>query len=406
MANKFLDDNGVLYLWGKIKSLFVQKEDGKGLSSNDFTDAEKTKLSGIASGANKYTHPTYTARDNGFYKVTVDGTGHVSNVKTVEKADITGLGIPEQDTTYDAATTTANGLMSSTDKAKLDGIAEGANKYVHPTTAGNKHIPTGGKTGQVLKYGGSSGTAAWADPDAIAVDDALSSTSTNPVQNKVINDKLTTMDSSISANTTKLAGIEEGANKYVHPTTAGNKHIPAGGSSGQILRWSAAGTATWGADNDTTYEDATQTVHGLMSINDKKKLDGIASGATKITVDSALSSTSTNPVQNKAVNTELGKKINTSARGAKNGVASLDANGLVPSSQLPSYVDDVIEGYYSDGAFYKEETHKTVITGETGKIYVDLTTNMSYRYGGTEYVKITSSDMVAITNAELDTICV
>lgn len=403
---KFLDDNGVLYLWNKIKSLFVQKEDGKGLSSNDFTDAEKTKLSGIASGANKYTHPTYTARDNGLYKVTVDSTGHVSNVKTVEKADITGLGIPGQDTTYNAATTTANGLMSSTDKAKLDGIAEGANKYVHPTTAGNIHIPTGGKTGQVLKYGGSSGTATWADPDTIAVDDALSSTSTNPVQNKVINDKLTTMDSSISANTKKLAGIEEGANKYVHPTTAGNKHIPAGGSSGQILRWSADGTATWGTDNDTTYEDATQTVHGLMSIADKKKLDGIASGATKITVDSALSSTSTNPVQNKVINTELGNKINTSARGAKNGVASLDANGLVPSSQLPSYVDDVIEGYYSDGAFYKEDTHKTVITGETGKIYVDLATNMSYRYGGTEYVKITSSDMVAITNAELDTICV
>jgi hypothetical protein len=40
---------------------------------------------------------------------------------------------------------------------------------------------------------------------------------------------------------------------YVHPTTAGNKHIPAGGTTGQILRWSADGTAVWGADNDTTY---------------------------------------------------------------------------------------------------------------------------------------------------------
>lgn len=40
---------------------------------------------------------------------------------------------------------------------------------------------------------------------------------------------------------------------YTHPTTAGNKHIPAGGSSGQILRWSASGTAVWGADNNTTY---------------------------------------------------------------------------------------------------------------------------------------------------------
>lgn len=52
---KFLDENGVLYLWGKIKSFFVQKEDGKGLSSNDFTSAEKTKLAGITAGATKVT---------------------------------------------------------------------------------------------------------------------------------------------------------------------------------------------------------------------------------------------------------------------------------------------------------------------------------------------------------------
>lgn len=62
---------------------------------------------------------------------------------------------------------------------------------------------------------------------------------------------------------------------YTHPTTAGNKHIPAGGSSGQILRWSADGTAAWGADNNTTYSDATQSTHGLMTAADKKKLDGM-----------------------------------------------------------------------------------------------------------------------------------
>lgn len=42
---------------------------------------------------------------------------------------------------------------------------------------------------------------------------------------------------------------------YSHPTTSGNKHIPSGGSSGQILRWSADGTAVWGADNNTIYSD-------------------------------------------------------------------------------------------------------------------------------------------------------
>lgn len=44
---------------------------------------------------------------------------------------------------------------------------------------------------------------------------------------------------------------------YTHPTSSGNKHIPSGGSSGQILRWSANGTAVWGADNNTTYSNMT-----------------------------------------------------------------------------------------------------------------------------------------------------
>ncbi len=51
MANKFLDSNGVLYLWSKIKGAFVSKETGKGLSSNDFTTDEKNKLSGISANA-------------------------------------------------------------------------------------------------------------------------------------------------------------------------------------------------------------------------------------------------------------------------------------------------------------------------------------------------------------------
>lgn len=70
---------------------------------------------------------------------------------------------------------------------------------------------------------------------------------------------------------------------YTHPTTAGNKHIPSGGSSGQILRWSADGTAVWGADNNTTYSPATQSANGLMSAADKKKLDCIATGANAYT---------------------------------------------------------------------------------------------------------------------------
>ena len=97
---------------------YVEKVAGKGLSTNDYTNEDKAKLASL----NNYTHPTYTARTSGLYKITVDGTGHVSDVAAVTKGDITGLGIPSQDTTYQPATSAANGLMSAVDKQKLDGM--------------------------------------------------------------------------------------------------------------------------------------------------------------------------------------------------------------------------------------------------------------------------------------------
>lgn len=79
--------------------------------------------------------------------------------------------------------------------------------------------------------------------------------------------------------------------------------------------------------------------------------------------------------------------------GAANGVAELDANGKVPASQLPSYVDDVIEGYYNttDGKFYEESTYTTEIAGETGKIYVSLDTDKTYRWSGSAFVVISET---------------
>ena len=74
-------------------------------------------------------------------------------------------------------------------------------------------------------------------------------------------------------------------------------------------------------------------------------------------------------------------KVNTSLLGVANGVATLDSGGKVPSSQLPAYVDDVLE-YANQAAF--------PATGETGKIYVALDTNKTYRWSGSAYIYITS----------------
>ena len=74
--------------------------------------------------------------------------------------------------------------------------------------------------------------------------------------------------------------------------------------------------------------------------------------------------------------------VSTSSVGAANGVATLDATGKVPTVQLPSYVDDVIEG--ANLAAFPG-------TGETGKIYVALDTNKAYRWSGTVYVEISAA---------------
>lgn len=89
----------------------------------------------------------------------------------------------------------------------------------------------------------------------------------------------------------------------------------------------------------------------------------------------------------------------TATKEKANGIASLDENGKVPSAQLPSYVDDVIEGYLSEGKFYKEGAHTTEITGESGKIYVDLTTSKTYRWSGTAYAVISETIALGETSS-------
>ena len=170
--------------------------------------ADKTKLDGIAENANNYTHPSYTARASGLYKVTVDGTGHVSAATAVAKSDITALGIPESDTTYSAATTSAEGLMSAADKTKLDGVTAGANKYTHPSytaRASRLYKVTVDGTGHV-----SAATAVTkSDITALGI----------PESDTTYSAATTSAEGLMSAaDKTKLDGVTAGANKYTHPS--------------------------------------------------------------------------------------------------------------------------------------------------------------------------------------------
>ena len=171
------------------------------------TDTKKLYISDTTEPINKDT--TYSLSKSG-------------STITLTGSDGSSQSVSDSNTTYNAATQSANGLMSSTDKTKLDGIATGANNYSLPT-----------------------------------------------------------------ASSSTLGGVKVGTNLSI--------------SNGVL-------SAT-----DTKYNAATTSAAGLMSASDKTKLDGIATGATKITVDTALSSSSTNPVQNKVINTALANKANTSA---------------------------------------------------------------------------------------------
>lgn len=111
----------------------------------------------------------------------------------------------------------------------------------------------------------------------------------------------------ISGKQDKSTAVTHTANTAVG-STAKPVYIAADGKATPITHSVNSDVPSNAKFTDTTYSDATQSTHGLMTAADKKKLDGIAAGATKVAVDSALSATSTNPVQNKAVKAALDSK--------------------------------------------------------------------------------------------------
>ena len=164
---------------------------------------------------------------------------------------------------------------------------------------------------------------------------------------------------------------------------------------------------TWVVPPDTTYALLTAanaeagTATSANSISAKVLKDAIkfhAPTATDITGNAATATklqtartiTLTGKVTGSAsfdgsTNASIATEI--SGLGVANGIATLDSSGQVPSTQLPSYVDDVLE-YANVAAF--------PTTGVTGKIYVETTGNTTYRWSGSAYVKITSGEVSSV----------
>lgn len=278
-------------------------------ATNDDVEALETEVAGKANSTHSHAQSDITGL--------ATALGNKANAShTHETGDITGLdtalsGKAAASHTHsldEVSETTAKKIMTADERTKLSGIAAGANKTV--------------------------------------VDTAMSSTSTNPVQNKAVNsalgnkvDKVTGKGLSTNDYTTdektKLAGIAAGANKYTHPTShpasmiTGLADVATTGSYNDLsnkpttmtptahthAQSDVTGLATalsGKANTGHTHGAASTTANGFMSKEDKTKLNGIATGANKTTVDTALSASSTNPVQNKVINTALAGKASTS----------------------------------------------------------------------------------------------
>lgn len=209
----YLDNNGVTYLWNKIKGLF-----NKGITNLSVSGKTITFTKGDGTTGTITTQDTNTTYGN-FKGATASADGGSGLVPAPTKGN-EGKYLKADGTWGTPANTTYADMKGATSSAA--------------GTHGLVPAPAAGKQSQYLR-----GDGTWATPTNTTYSDATQSAH-----------GLMSVDDK-----KKLDGIASGANNYVHPTSSGNKHIPAGGSSGQILRWSADGTAIWGADNDTTYSD-------------------------------------------------------------------------------------------------------------------------------------------------------
>ena len=170
---KYVSYDNEAYIWEKSKNKFVAKEIGKGLSEANFTQDEKTKLAGITPGAEVNVNADWNA---------TTGDAAVLN-KPTALSDFTN--------DLNDASTTAHGLMSTSDKTKLNGIAAGAEVNVQSdwnesSSSSDAYIMN--KPTKLTDFNNDGNFVQDASYVHITVDTTMSDSSNNPISNAVVKD--------------------------------------------------------------------------------------------------------------------------------------------------------------------------------------------------------------------------
>ena len=384
-----LNTNGLYRYNGAI---FIKvSSSSESIQVDTMPTADSTQLNKIY----QYIGTTDTNYTNGyFYKCKFDGTNYywdgIPTQDAYTKAEIGALSdLPDPSKTVIENINDLQGSLANIDKDKLDNLAPiyliGSGLTLD-TTVGS---PTYGK----LQATGMS----------IPVDDHLDASSLNPVQNKVITLAIDQLQGSVlqkiqkklAANADDFAIFtndgdiaDSGISKDVVPLNASvsNKLLVASDLSIKADKVSGA------TNDDIALLDGT----GNLKDSNKKLSDY----QEKLTQGNGINITSnTISLDVSYLTASRVGYIPATEKGVASGVATLDSAGKVPSGQLPSYVDDVIEGYLDSGNFYKDAGHTQLITPEDDKIYVNLTDNTTYRWSGTAYIQISSSLALGTTHS-------
>lgn len=406
-----------------------------GGTSGIMTGADKTKLNGIASGA-EVNQNAFSNVKIGSITVAADGKTDTlelvagSNVTITPDATNDKITIAATDTTYSEASTSAAGLMSTSDKTKLNGIATGAEVNQNAFSnvkVGSTTVAADAKTDTLELAAGANITLT---PDT--ANDKITITATDTTYS----DAVANGDSGLmsGADKAKLNGIATGAEVNQNAFSnikVGSATVAADTKTDTVELVAGSNiTITPDATNDKITIAATNTTYTPASAS--PKMDGTAAVGTSVKYareDHVHPSDTTRvPTSRKVNGKTLSSDITlsasdvsaipTSAKGAANGVCPLNASKVIDSQYLPSFVDDVVEAYARTsgtalGADWLSATSASgsALTPETGKIYVlmadsgDYAANSQFRWSGSAYVKLNDGGVSPITNEEINAIC-